>query len=86
MVVKIQKTLIAGVGVNIPIPKLSKFVKEVIVMEGPASANISPTRSLVVSDLSVLDQQCKKIKTSSTPIAIIKNGTTVTIGRNSKSN
>lgn len=41
-----QKTRIAGVGVLIPIAKDKKFVNDVIVIEGPALASISATRSL----------------------------------------
>lgn len=93
-------TRIAGIGVAIPIAKLNQFVKDVIVIDGPkvnlffyyqniicipASESISPTRSFNSKLLSVRAQLCRKIKTSSTPIANIKNGTTVTIGKNSNS-
>jgi len=44
--VPIEPTLMAGVGVLIPMMKLSQLVSEVIVIEGPASASISATRSL----------------------------------------
>lgn len=52
-----QNTLIAGVGVQIPIVKLRKFVKEVIVTEGPASANISAILSRKGRSESVLPQE-----------------------------
>lgn len=69
-----------------PIAKLSQFVSEVIVIEGPASASIFPTRCRNGNSVDERAQQCRKINTSSTPIANTRNGTTVTIGKNSKPN
>ena len=74
----------AGTGVKMPMLKLSQLVREVIAIEGPAWANITPKRCSSGNFSSVWAQQCSIMNTSSTPTANTRNGTTTRMGRNSR--